>query len=504
MKNIEQKEQIIQYMEAGFPILYINTYEEKNTMEMLREIAVRITGRKKIIEWNLTTGYSEYLLNERKYQVPPEKRTFAEVMKVMSPEDYEGSLFIIRDISSLLDSPEVVAYLKELSIRIGTDIESNIILLSAVVKIPKELENFITILDMGYPSEEEIEKLIQEFCSEQGTKAEESLIHEMAVTFKGLTESEVIGILSLAMSDDGKLGKNDMSLVFEQKQQKIRKSGIMDMIPLKEKMEDIGGLENLKTWLGRKATVMKDLRKAEEFGVSAPKGVLIAGLPGCGKSLTAKAAASLFQIPLLRMDMGRLMGKYVGESEENLRKALALAEAISPCVLWVDELEKAFAGIGGSGGGAEVTTRLFGNFLTWLQEKDAPVFVVATANNVSKLPPEFLRKGRFDEIYYVGLPKEKERKQIFNIHIKKRRPKELHSIDLDRLAQATEGYCGADIESVVADAVEEAFVKGRDSVKTEDFLAAIRNTNSLSDTMKESLKEMEETYKKNHFRKASL
>nr|WP_300808542.1 AAA family ATPase [uncultured Acetatifactor sp.] len=504
MKNIEQMERIIQYMEAGFPILYINTYEEKNTMEMLRETAVRITGRKKIIEWNLTTGYSEYLLNERKYQVPPQNCTFTQVMQILSAEDYEDSLFIIRDISSLLDSPEVVAYLKELSIRIGTDIESNIILLSAVVKIPKELENFITILDMGYPSEEEIEKLIQEFCSEQGTKAEESLIHEMAVTFKGLTESEVIGILSLAMSDDGKLGKNDMSLVFEQKQQKIRKSGIMDMIPLKEKMEDIGGLENLKTWLGRKATVMKDLRKAEEFGVSAPKGVLIAGLPGCGKSLTAKAAASLFQIPLLRMDMGRLMGKYVGESEENLRKALALAEAISPCVLWVDELEKAFAGIGGSGGGAEVTTRLFGNFLTWLQEKDAPVFVVATANNVSKLPPEFLRKGRFDEIYYVGLPKEKERKQIFNIHIKKRRPKELHSIDLDRLAQATEGYCGADIESVVADAVEEAFVKGRDSVKTEDFLAAIRNTNSLSDTMKESLKEMEETYKKNHFRKASL
>lgn len=202
--------------------------------------------------------------------------------------------------------------------------------------------------------------------------------------------------------------------------------------------------------------------------------------------------------------MGRLMGKYVGESEENLRKALKLAEAISPCVLWVDELEKAFAGIGGSGGGAEVTTRLFGNFLTWLQEKDAPVFVVATANNVSKLPPEFLRKGRFDEIYYVGLPKEKERNQIFSIHIKKRRPKDLRSVDLDKLAQATEGYCGADIESVVADAVEEAFVKGSDSVRTEDFLAAIHNTNSLSDTMKDSLKEMEDAYKKNHFRKASL
>lgn len=281
MKNIEQMERIIQYMEAGFPILYINTYEEKNTLEMLRETAVR-TGREKIIEWNLTTGYSEYLLKEKRYMVPPKYCAFSEVMRVMSPEDYEGALFIIRDISSLLDSPEVVAYLKELSIRIGTNIESNVILLSAVVKIPKELENFITILDMGYPSEEEIEKLIKKFCNEQGTEAEGALVHEMAVTFKGLTESEIISILCLAMSDDGQLGKNDMSLVFEQKQQKIRKSGIMEMISLKEKMEDIGGLENLKRWLGRKATVMKDLRKAGEFGVDAPKGVLIAGFPDVG------------------------------------------------------------------------------------------------------------------------------------------------------------------------------------------------------------------------------
>ena len=191
-----------------------------------------------------------------------------------------------------------------------------------------------------------------------------------------------MNLLALAYSNDGELNRSDLSLIFEQKQQMIKKAGILEMIPFKETMEDIGGLESLKEWFIRKAKVFKNMDKAREYGVDVPKGVLIAGVPGCGKSLNAKAAASLFEVPLLRLDMGRLMGKYVGESEVNLRKA------ISPCVLWIDELEKAFAGIGESGGGAEVTTRLFGNFLTWMQEKSSSVFVVATANNITKLPQQ--------------------------------------------------------------------------------------------------------------------
>lgn len=202
--------------------------------------------------------------------------------------------------------------------------------------------------------------------------------------------------------------------------------------------------------------------------------------------------------------MGRLMGKYVGESEENMRKAISLAEAIAPCVLWVDELEKAFAGIGGVGGGAEVTTRLFGNFLTWMQEKRAPVFVVATANNIAQLPPELLRKGRFDEIYYVGLPKDEERKHILKIHIGKRRPKDVNSIDLNKLVQATKGYSGADLESVVKDGIELAYVNGKDMVTTEDILSAIKDTHSLSEIMKESLEQMKKMYEQNKFKNASI
>ncbi|MCD7957355.1 MAG: AAA family ATPase [Lachnospiraceae bacterium] len=275
------------------------------------------------------------------------------------------------------------------------------------------------------------------------------------------------------------------------------------MIPLKETINDIGGLENLKTWFRRKAKVYKNLNKAEAFGVDMPKGVLIAGISGCGKSLTAKAAASLFEVPLLRLDMGRLMGKYVGESEENMRKATSLAEAISPCVLWIDEIEKAFAGIGGTGGGAEVTTRLFGNFLTWMQEKRSPVFVVATANDVTKLPPELLRKGRFDEIFYVGLPKKGERRRIFEIHIQKRRPQDLAAIDLNELATKTEGFSGADIEGVIKDAIESAFADDKDRIQTQDVLVAIRNTHSLSEIMKEDLDRLAKIYETGNFKNAS-
>lgn len=211
----------------------------------------------------------------------------------------------------------------------------------------------------------------------------------------------------------------------------------------------------------------------------------------------------MFDVPLLRLDMGRLMGKYVGESEENMRKAIQLAEAISPCVLWVDELEKAFAGIGSGGGGAEVTTRLFGTFLTWMQEKKSAAFVVATANNITQLPPELLRKGRFDEIFYVALPNAEERRKIFEIHLGKRRRKDLKAIDIGKLVEATEGYSGADIEGVVSESIESAFVKGANGLTTNDILDCIHNTHSLSEIMKESLEEMSKIYEDRKFKKAS-
>ena len=308
-------------------------------------------------------------------------------------------------------------------------------------------------------------------------------------------------MLALAIGQDGELNRKALQLIFEQKKQMILKAGVLELVPVKESIDDIGGLEILKEWLQRKAAVFKDITSAAEFGVPMPKGVMIAGVPGCGKSLTAKAVSSLLEVPLLKLDMGRLMGKYVGESEENMRRAIELAEAMSPCVLWVDELEKAFAGI--SGGGSEVTTRLFGTFLTWMQEKTCAAFVIATANDISHIPPELMRKGRFDEIFYVSLPNPQEREKIFEIHLTKRRKADVGNIDIGKLVSKTEGYSGADIESVVGESVESAFVKKMPQLTTEEIMNCIASTHSLKEIMEDQINQLSKLYEERKFKKAS-
>lgn len=493
------EQNLIRYIDAVFPILYINSYEEKKVDEIIKKSA----GGRAIFEWNGVNGFVDF---NTKVSYPMNHESLADVLKfLLDSNDIDGSLIVLKDVQPFLEEPKVVSTLKYISEKIGAgDIETSIIIVSSVRKIPKELEPYVVILEVDYLNTEEIREIISEFIeANEVDMIREELLDEMAIAFKGLSQFEIENILALAYADDGELTRKDLALIFEQKQQMIMKSGILEMIPLKESLEDIGGLDNLKKWLTKKAKVLKNIEKAQQFGVDVPKGVLIAGVPGCGKSLNAKAAAKLFEIPLLRLDMGRLMGKYVGESEANMRKAIALAEAIAPCVLWVDELEKAFAGIGGTGGGADITTRLFGNFLTWMQEKKSAAFVVATANDITKLPPELLRKGRFDEIFYVGLPNDKERKKIFEIHISKRRKQDLADINLDLLISKTKGYSGADIEGVVKESIENVYSEGKEKLTTEDIMEAIRNTHSLSEIMKEPLKKMAEEYENRKFKNAS-
>ncbi len=274
------------------------------------------------------------------------------------------------------------------------------------------------------------------------------------------------------------------------------------MISVHDSIDDIGGLENLKEWLYKKEQIFRQLDKAIKFGVDIPKGIMIVGMPGCGKSLAAKATAKLFEIPLVRLDVGRLLGKYIGESEENMRKALKLSEAISPCVLWIDEIEKAFSGVGGFGGGSDVTTRLFGQFLTWMQEKENTVFIVATANDISKIPPEFLRKGRFDELFYVDFPNDEERRKIIEIHLKKRH-KWNKDIDIISLVKLTSGYNGADLEAIVKDAIESCFIDGRNQLTTEDLKTAQQNIKSISSTLEKRIKEIKEAVKDMDLKPAS-
>lgn len=501
-EKMKLSENLRRYIDAGFPILYLNSFETGVLDEAVREAAECSGGIKKILEWNGINGFSDF---ETKVSYSMQDPTLAGTLRFLfNGNELDGQLLVLKDVSNLLDEPEVVALLRGIAEEISSGrIACTVIIESAVRNIPKELEPYITILEPDYLGTNEIKALIKDFAGQMNDSIDGALLEEMSVAFKGLSGFEIENILALAYQADGGVSRKDLRLIFEQKQQLILKSGILEMIPLRESLEDIGGLENLKKWLCRKAKVLKNVDKAKAFGVDIPKGVLIAGVPGCGKSLNAKAAAHLFQIPLLRLDMGRLMGKYVGESEMNLRKAIKLAEAIAPCVLWVDELEKAFAGVGGNGGGADITTRLFGNFLTWLQEKESPVFVVATANDITKLPPELMRKGRFDEIFYVGLPNKTERRKIFEIHIGRRRKKDLGGIDLDRLTEKSEGYSGADIEGVVKESIEKVYSDGGTMLRTEDILEVIKNTHSLKELLKDSLDTMKKVYEDGNFKNAS-
>lgn len=511
MAKIPMRDKIRQYFDARFPILYLNTFEELDGLETIFQAAQGCN--RQVLVWSYADGLDLYVKGElkekninRTAKTPLNVVLENTLIRMLDAQQLDGKVIVFTDIHHYLEDTAVIALLKKFvnQINEGDDGDDfSLVFLSPIVKIPRELEKYITILESEYMDFTAIRQEIVNFINEQELPiVSNDLLDEIAMALKGLTKFEISNLLSLAYSDDGELTRGDLKLIYDQKKQMIMKSGILEMITVKEKITDIGGLENLKEWFQKKARVIKNINAAEKFGVSMPKGVLIAGVPGCGKSLSAKAAAALFEVPLLRMDMGRLMGKYVGESEGNLRKAITLSEAIAPCVLWIDELEKAFAGIGG-GGGSEVTTRLFGNFLTWMQEKESAVFVIATANNIMELPPELMRKGRFDEIYFVGLPKPEERKKIFEIHLKKKRPQDISGIDLQQLVNKTEGYSGADIEGVVKDAVEDVFASGKDRVTTNDVIKMIENTHSLSEIMKEPLEKMNKEYKERKFKNAS-
>lgn len=501
------EEKLREYIGAKVPIIYVSSFDD-NAVE---ETIFKVTGRRKVWEWNRMWGcinrkeVSKQGVSRVRDTVNGDWDLESFLTVGVKEKEFDRKVILIKDAACHLENPDIVALLKNACLWIEEgELDTVFVFISSILKVPKELEKYMTILREEYLTEDEIKEEILDFIRANNVGAVyDKIIDRMAVAFKGLSALEIDTILSLAYSRDGKLSEDALNLVMEQKKQMIQKAGILEMVPMKESMEDIGGLKNLKGWIENKAKVLKDSKRAEAFGVELPKGVLIAGVPGCGKSLSAKASAKRLGVPLLKLDMGRLMGKYVGESEGNMRQAIALAEAISPCVLWVDELEKAFAGIGGDGGGAEVTTRLFGQFLTWMQEKKSAVFVVATANDITKLPPELVRKGRFDEIFYVQLPEEKEREKIFEIHIGKRRPADLDKIDVRKLAGQTEGYSGADIEGVVKEAVEGAFIKEKTAVSTHDFEEAIEATHSLKEIMGDSIEKLEKEYKNRKFKSAS-
>jgi SpoVK/Ycf46/Vps4 family AAA+-type ATPase len=301
----------------------------------------------------------------------------------------------------------------------------------------------------------------------------------------GLTLSEAENVLAKTLVEHRCLGEKSVNVIHGEKRQIIRKSGLLEYYDAEGDFASVGGLDAMKGWLLKRAAGFTD--QARQFGLPSPKGVLLLGVQGCGKSLMAKTISNTWQLPLLRFDVGKVFGSLVGSSEQNIRRAIKVAESVAPVVFWVDEIDKAFRGSRGSGASTDSGTsaRVFGTFLTWLSEKDKPVFVVATANDVSMLPPELLRKGRFDEIFFVDLPAKPERKAIFEIHLKKRKIDPV-SFDVDALASASAGYSGAEIEEAVISAMFDMFYE-KQNMTTERLLTSIRQTVPLSKTMSEDI-----------------
>jgi ATP-dependent 26S proteasome regulatory subunit len=494
-------EDLLSYIAAEYPILFLISQDETETDGLIREVR----SDQKIIEWNMAKGF----VNFESKQSMLEWCDLPEALDyLLRHDELTNHLVVIRDAHfGLRDKPLAVARLKALVMHIlEKRLKTTIFLVSSQQHIPIELEKFITIVEIGLPSEFDIRNIILEVAEEESHNGEvtvdDSDLNKLAKAYQGLTRYEIKQLVRRGYQRDGLIGLEDLELIQNEKKQIIKKSGILEMLTVTETLDQIGGLEKLKPWLNQKSAILNDWDQAELFNVEPPKGVMIVGMPGCGKSLTAKATAALFKLPLLKMDMGSLMGKYVGESEGNMRRAIQVAEAVSPCVLWVDEVEKAFVGVGSGGSGSEVTTRLFGYFLTWMQEKTKQVFVIATANDISCLPPELLRKGRFDEIFYVDFPNESERAAIFEVHLKKRK-KLTKNVNISQLAKLTAGYSGADIEAVIKEGIEQAFVNRKSPLDTDRLASVIKATQPLSVVMKDKVEKFKNQFDKMKIKAAS-
>ena len=496
---------LIKYLRARRPIIWVNSGDYKEIDTIVKE-ATKDYKNKIIYEYR-ALGVVDFETKVKEERITD----LYNFLDILYSEGIKINVFLlIKNAEEEMKDAKNIAYIKKIAETrySNSDYNFTIIVVSETETVPKELEKFTSILDIPNMTKNEIETYILKFSKDNNIKVDKKDVGEVAISLKGLTKVEIDHVLNMIIESKNNISISGRDIIIKEKGQIIKKSSILEIMDFKEKIEDIGGLEGLKEWLKSKAQVFRRLDEAKKFGVDTPKGVLLVGMPGCGKSLAAKASARLFNVPLLRLDIGRLLGKYVGESEHNMRVALKTAESISPCILWIDEIEKAFAGINQDGGASDITKRLFGQFLTWLQEKENTVFVVATANDITAFPPEFLRKGRFDEVFFIDFPNEEEREKIFKIHLEKR-GKLNDKIDIKKLAKETIGYCGADIEEVVKMTVETIFnvedIENEEDSKlmTQDLLDSIKTIDSLSNILADKIEVLKGGYEKYKIKSAS-
>ncbi|MGC1245761.1 MAG: AAA family ATPase [Spirulinaceae cyanobacterium] len=469
-------------IQAQYPLIYLVTPEEERAEQAINKIAQMRTQHRRVFIWTVTHGIVEY---GQPRNVTQHNTVSPEAAVEWVVRQKEPGIFIFKDLHPFIDAPATTRWLRD-AIASFKGTEKIIILMSPVQEIPIELEKEVVVLDYPLPDLSELNQVLNQQLEKTKNRRTTTEVREKLLKAAlGLTRDEAEKVYRKACVTAGKLTEEEVEVILSEKKQIIRRNGILEYMEEDETIDSVGGLEELKKWLKQRSNAFTE--RAREYGLPQPKGMLILGVPGCGKSLIAKTTSRLWGLPLLRLDMGRVYdGSMVGRSEANLRNALKTAESISPAILFIDELDKSFAGgTGSSDSDGGTSSRIFGSFLTWMQEKTSPVFVMATANRIERLPGEFLRKGRFDEIFFVDLPNAEERIAIFKIHLSKRR-RDINRFDLEQLAKVSEGFSGAEIEQGLIAAMYEAFAQDREFTQL-DIIATIKATLPLSRTMTEQV-----------------
>ena len=481
------KDELSLLVRSRYPLIYIPTREEERAESAVAECAQSLGSgngsSRSIYTWDYVDGY----------QGNPTDNGFARRNPLQALELIEkipasaAALFVLRDFHRFLEDIAISRKLRNL-LKLLKSQPKNVIILAAELAIPSELSSAITVLEFPLPDASEIRTEVERLLSATGSSLSGRDTDELVRSCQGLAMERIRRVLARGIAAHGSFEPGDIDLILEEKRQTIRQTQILEFYPASEKISDIGGLDNLKDWLLKRGGAFSE--RARQYGLPHPRGLMLVGIQGTGKSLTAKAIAHHWHLPLLRLDVGRLFGGLVGESESRTRQMIQLAEALAPCILWIDEIDKAFAGFDGRGDSG-TTSRVFGTFITWLAEKSSPVFVVATANNIHSLPPEMLRRGRFDEIFFVGLPSQEEREAIFCVHLSRLRPHNLGSYDISRLAYETPDFSGAEIEQSIIEAMHIGFSQNRDFT-SDDVLEAVSQIIPLARTAKQQIEALQQ------------
>ena len=452
------------FLKARYPIIYINTIEEDRVEYVIRK-NIKTNLNRSIYSWDFVDGYTNNPNNEGfAKRNPLQALELVERLNAETP-----ALFLLKDFNRFLTDLSISRKLRNIS-RILKLQPKTIIIIGSDLTIPKELQDLITVVQFQLPLEEEISQELNRLISSLNIKVDSQLFESLTRACQGLSLERIRRVLSKIIATYKTIDNDSIAVLLSEKKQIISQTEILEYSSVNEQIANLGGLENLKDWLKKRKTAFG--LQALNYGLPTPRGLLLIGIQGTGKSLTAKAIANDWQLPLLKLDVGKLFGGIVGESESRLRQMINVAETISPCILWIDEIDKAFSNTDNRGDSG-TSNRVLATFISWLSEKTKPVFVIATANNIDLLPIEIIRKGRFDEIFFLDLPEQEEREEIFKIHLQTFRPNSWESFDYSQLAKASESFSGAEIRQSIIEGMYHAFYEKREFT-TEDICMALK------------------------------